>query len=121
MVRLASNFGTGRFPLARARRRRVLRVRGSLGAVGLQHRARDVVDAQLRVEAEDLLELVDVADLGAHGDVGHALEDELHHDRDLVLLMSWRAVANASLNSLGLFTRTALQPRPSATATWSTP
>ena len=31
------------------------------------------------------------------------------------------ARAKASLNSLGLFTRIALQPSPSATATWSTP
>ncbi|QLQ00552.1 MAG: hypothetical protein HZY78_10770 [Burkholderiaceae bacterium] len=39
----------------------------------------------LRGAAVDLLELDDLVDLGAHGDVGHALEYAFHHHRHAVL------------------------------------
>ena len=55
----------------------------------LKNGARNILQGQRGVEAEDLLELVDVVDLGAHGDVGDALQDEFHHDRHLVLLHQW--------------------------------
>ena len=51
-----------------------------------EERSRDVVQGQRGIEAEDLLELVDVVDLGAHGDVGDALQDELQDHGDLMLL-----------------------------------
>ncbi len=70
----------------------------------------------------EFLELVDRVDLGAHRDVGHALEDHLDHDRHAgTAAISASACLIAGAISSGLCTRIALQPRPSTTVTWSTP
>src|SRR5262245_40757829 len=77
MVRLAANLGTAN-SLASV-------LDGVPGSGRLQRLGtadRGVVERQI----EYLLELDDVVDLGAHGDVGDALEDELDHDRHLVFL-----------------------------------
>ena len=68
------------------------------------------------------LELDDRVDVGAHGDVGDALQDEFDDHRHLMFLHQAFALANASCELVrARCTRIALQPSPSATATWSTP
>src|SRR5258707_595293 len=70
IVRLAANLGTVRFlVLGRQQRARRIRLR------------RCIVQRQI----EHFLELDDVVDLGSHRNVGDALENELDHDRHLVL------------------------------------
>ena len=68
-----------------------------------------------RAMAGDRLELVDLVDLGAHRDVGHLLEDHLHHHRHLGALRDPFASASGWPIDLGSVTRIALQPRPSTT------
>src|SRR3569623_357464 len=51
-------------------------------------------------KVEDLLELDDIVDLGAHGNVGHALENELDHHRHLKLLHPFAGLREGSLRIL---------------------
>src|SRR3569623_286838 len=51
-------------------------------------------------QVEDLLELDDNVDLGAHGNVGHALENELDHHRHLKLLHPFAGLREGSLRIL---------------------
>ena len=89
----------------------IVRLAANLRHVRLPCRAmlsrsrRDRLSARRAVaRSSELLELVDLVDLGAHRDVGHALEDDLDHHRHLVLAPSMRsacAIAGCDLLRVG--------------------
>lgn len=66
--------------------------------------------------AVDVFELVDLVDLGAHGNVGHPLEDHFDDHWHAVLVCHTRASTNAPSSFSGSVTRKLLQPRPCTTA-----
>jgi hypothetical protein len=101
MVKLAANFGMI-FPLLPSIEQSQRGGRSILATLG------------------KLLELDDGIDIGAHGNVSDSRMNSITTGTRCSRIKAC-AVVNASWNSLGFLTRIALQPSPSATATWSTP